>query len=159
MRLHAAIKRLSVGVVAVAMACSLLMAPMANPADAGTCTTPHCGGVVINNSRTSIGVANCWDTTFGGFDYGDQLECMWNGWNPYAYNAGIRLGPYGDSSDAYHYYYYYYDVDGFRVFRGCRVWGEWSGGRTFSFNREAYSTSLWVRITGRTWAYIYGYEC
>jgi hypothetical protein len=155
MRIPAAVKRLAVGVIAVAMASSLLVAPMADQASAGTCTTPYCGGVVINNSRTSIGVANCWDTAFGGFDYGDQLDCMWNGWNLYAYNAGIRIGPYDSSAG----YYHYYDVDGFRVFRGCRVWGEWNGDRPFSFNRQGYSTSLWVRITGRAWAYIYGYEC
>jgi hypothetical protein len=123
------------------------------PAYAGTCTTPGCGGVVYNNSRSSIAVTNCW--TSGGFLYGDTISCMRNGWNAYTYNAGTSITPFSGSDAFYH----YYDVDGFRVYKGCRVWGQWSDGRTFAYNRQGYSTSMWVRITGTARATIYGQQC
>jgi len=81
---------------------------------------------------------------------------MRNGWNLYAYNAGIRLGTRGDSSLLYR---YYYDVDGFRVSRGCWAKGRWGHGGLFSFNRQGYSTSLWVRLTGKDEASIHSYTC
>ncbi len=117
-----------------------LIAP--SSASAGTCRTPGCGGSVSNGTGGTIAVTNCWKT--GGFAYGEKHPCMTNGWNLYADNAGVRLGPY-DTSDGY---YYYYDVDGFRVYSGCTVSGYWQGGSVFSYYRSPSQSPMWVRIAG-----------
>ncbi|MFI6283130.1 hypothetical protein [Streptomyces sp. NPDC050988] len=158
-RTHPAVRKGRKTLVALLTAAlAAIMITAANPASAGTCTTPYCGGVVRipssaggNSIGNGVAITNCWNS--GGFDYGDSHPCMRNGWSNTSYYAGKYLFR-GQTSASY---YHYYDVDGFRVFRGCTVRGYWDGGSAFSF--YAGSTSMWVRITGTSEAVITSVSC
>lgn len=150
------VKKVRIWITIIAVVSVLFVGSTATPAAAGTCTTQWCGGVVSNNSSSSIAVTNCWPGTSTRY-YGDTLSCMTNGWAYNKRNAGMLLGR-GDSTLSY---YYYYDTDGFRVFKGCKVIGYWGGlgGTPFSFDRHGYSTSMWVKINNWDYVYISSITC
>ncbi|MGC5334757.1 hypothetical protein [Micromonospora sp. DT62] len=132
------------------MASAVIAGPIglaADPAAAGTCGSPGCGGVVTNRSSTnhSIKVANCFPYSSPAYYIGDSLPCVKNPDNRYAYNADFQL-PVGASTINYS---YYYDTDAFRVYGGCSVTYQFEGdGSIYNENRQAYSTSKWLKFSG-----------
>ncbi len=116
----------------------------AGPAQAGTCNTPRCGGEVVNNSNSSIRVANqwCWGT-FGQTEaVGQTLKCVKNPGRSDTYEADFELPAHNETAN----YYYYYDTDSVRFFAGCVTKYHWWGGSQQTVNRSG-KDSLWIKIT------------
>lgn len=111
----------------------------ANPASAGTCGQPYCGGVVTNNSSGLLFVANNWCWGDRTRHWEDTLPCA-RTWNAYAPNSYFLLG----HPDTTVNYSNYYDTDAFRVNAGCRM-TVWDGSSTVHDNRGS-GTPMWVKI-------------
>lgn len=148
--------RIAAYVVAIAATCGILLSVSVNPAAAGTCGTPWCGGVVSNGASESIAVANCWGTASRYYSNNMPSDVCPNGWSTTKHGAMMNLGR-GDATLSYS---KYYDTDGFRVYAGCRVIGNWgsASGSQFVFDRRGLS-SMWVKITSADYAYIRNITC
>jgi hypothetical protein len=137
--------------LAVIIATAAIVHP--GSASAGTCSTPGCGGKVINQVNANIWIANCWHDTSGGYA-GSQPPCV-TIWSQSKYNAGWYLAPGGYSTDLGK---YYYDVDAWQAPAGCITAGYVSGSSSFSIDRRGKS-AYWTRVYGTQTAYITGIQC
>ena len=125
-----------------------------SPATAGTCTTPGCGGKVINQVNKDIWVTNCWHDQLSDWYEGSTPPCV-RSYSQNMYKAAWYV-PYRGNSTSMG--VFYYDVDAFQAPAGCITTGYISGPRSFFFDRRGKS-ALWKRVYFTDTAYITGLSC
>ncbi|MEU1886653.1 hypothetical protein [Micromonospora sp. WMMD987] len=114
------------------------------PAQAGTCGTPYCGGVVVSRGA-SVGfkVTNTWCSSLGAFYVGNKLSCVSKPDNWYAWNADATLNPGQNTASRTT---YYYDVDAFAIPAGCQMWWYFGDNTQGLQTDRAGSVRKWFRI-------------
>ncbi|GIE90996.1 hypothetical protein [Actinoplanes regularis] len=144
----------TLGRVAAALATAAAATALipAGAAQASTCSTKYCGGVVTNKLKHGVYVTNCWPSTNLTAYTGSVIKCGDNGnkaatWNSGAYHSYFYLTT-GDTTANYK---YYYDTDGFRVEPGCTVTYN-DGFGNYTVSARGYSTPVWFKLAGKTHA-------
>ncbi|MGW3349594.1 hypothetical protein ACWDA3_40380 [Nonomuraea rubra] len=149
------------GTLRVVLISALVMAGLAittQPAAAGGCGSPGCGGEVSNNTSRYIQIANCWYESDGyWYQEGDHLSCT---------GAPVRIGNVPDariglapgdwSSEGQ--YSAYYDTDAVKFPGGCRTTYHWWG-TLQSVEDRRNKPALWVRIFDPEHIYIDNITC
>jgi len=137
-------------VAAAFIAASIVGVP--SPAQAGTCSTPGCGGEATNASTRGIMISNNWCSAAGTITYTGEFlptSCVpvANRQNGYTHPASFTLQPGRRSNE----YPKYYDTDAIRLPANC-VTNVTIDGNGVQYDRRGISTHQWRKFSNsQTW--------
>ncbi|MBG0567822.1 hypothetical protein [Actinoplanes aureus] len=133
--------------------------PSAPPVDTfGTCSTPGCGGELMNHSDFYVTIANHWCSGSSADVVAEHLSCVryWN--NANAFPADYWLHPNHHSSR----YPFYYDVDAFRAAGNCVTkFTRWVGPLLlggYTYDRRGKG-SVWIKISNAEFIDVVDVSC